>query len=103
MRLKDTNRSIVPQDVHRPPCGHNVPYTALEYPSICDHLVLRIESTTRAASGSVTPSTEPEESMLDSEDVSVVSFRCRGPGVFIVALVGSLMEVGIDTGRTTTT
>ena len=43
VRLKDTNCSIVPQDVHRPPCGHDIPYTALEYPNVCDHLVLHID------------------------------------------------------------
>ena len=60
-------------------------------------------STTRAASGSVTPFAEPEEKTFDSEDASVVSFRCRGPGVFVVALEECVAEVAVDAGRTTTT
>ena len=38
-QLKDTYGSIVPQDIYRPPCGHNVPDTAFKYPNICNHLI----------------------------------------------------------------
>lgn len=60
-------------------------------------------STTRAASGSLTPLAEFEERTFDSEEASVVSFRCRGPGVFVVALEGSVAELGVNAGRTATT
>ena len=59
-------------------------------------------NTTRAASGSVAPLAELEDSTFDNEVVSVVSFRCRGPG-FDVALVGSAPGVDVDAGSTTTT
>lgn len=43
MRLKDTNHSIIPQDVHRPPRGYDVPNTTLKYSNIRDHLVLHVD------------------------------------------------------------
>ena len=58
-------------------------------------------STTRAASGSVTPFAEPVGRAFNNDDASVVSFRCRGPGVFVAE--GTVAEVGVAAGRTTTT
>ena len=85
------------------PHRHDVPPdSTLEHTDICDHLIAFHVDEYNACGvwiGDAVRRTRGRT--FNNDDASVVSFRCRGPGVCVAE--GTVAEVGVATGRTTTT